>query len=248
MDWDLTVQLINATVQIEHTVAGDRRTATGFLVEAPRPDGTPRVVLVTAAHVLEPAQGGEVRIGWRYETVDGGWAFNPQPAPLEAIDGRPYWTRHPERDVAVMEVSAPPEFARAAIPLAWLGGETSMGQEGIGPGDELMALGFPRGLSANRAGFPILRSGRVASWPLSPVSAFPTFLIDVAMFPGNSGGPVFTLGGSRGWPHPIVLGVVTQQVELNSERLAIGVVTHAVYVRQTITMMDGAAPSLGAAA
>ena len=248
MDWDLTVQLINATVQIEHTVAGERRTATGFLVEASRPDRTPRVVLVTAAHVVAPAEGGEVRLGWRYESGDGAWRFNPQPAPLETADGRPYWIRHPERDVAVLEVSAPPEFARAAIPRAWLGDETAMGEEGIGPGDELMALGFPRGLSANRAGFPILRSGRVASWPLSPVTAFPTFLIDVAMFPGNSGGPVFTLGGSRGWTRPVILGVVTQQVELNSERLGIGVVTHAVYVRETIAMMDRAAPALGAAA
>ncbi|WP_296814935.1 serine protease [Brevundimonas sp.] len=246
MEWDLTVQLINATVQIEHSVGGERRTATGFLVDAPRPDGTPRVVLVTAAHVVEPAEGGQVRLGWRDETGDGGWRFNPLPAPLTAVDGRPYWTRHPERDVAVLEVSAPPEFARAAIPLAWLGDDASMGEEGIGPGDELMALGFPRGLSANRAGFPILRSGRVASWPLWPVSAFPTFLIDVAMYPGNSGGPVFTLGGARGWTHPVILGLVTQQVELNSERLGIGVVTHAVFVRQTIALMDQGAPVLAA--
>lgn len=248
MEWDLTVQLINATVQIEHTVSGERRTATGFLVDAPRPDGAPRVVLVTAAHVVEPAETDEVRIGWRYQSASGGWRFNPQATPLRTPDGRPYWIRHPQRDVAVMEVSAPPEFARAAIPLAWLGDEAAMGEEAIGPGEELMALGYPRGLSANRAGFPILRSGRVASWPLWPVSAFPTFLIDVAMFPGNSGGPVFTLGETRGWTHPVILGVVTQQVELNSERLGIGVVTHAVYVRETIAMLDGVAPALDAAA
>lgn len=244
MDWVLTVQLIDATVQVEHVVAGERRVATGFLVDAPRPDGSPRVVLVTAAHVLEPAEGGQVRLGWRYPSGEGGWRFDPQPAPLEAFGGQPYWTRHPSRDLAVLEVTAPPEYARAAIPMAWLGDESSMGDEGVGPGDELMALGYPRGLSANRAGFPILRSGRIASWPLAPVSAFPTFLIDVAMFPGNSGGPVFTERDGR----PIILGVVTQQVELNSERLGIGVVTQAVYVRETIALLDRAAPTLSAAA
>ncbi len=238
MEWDLTVQLIDATVQVEHVVGGERRTATGFLVDAPRPDGAPRVMLVTAAHVVEPAEGGQVRIGWRYETGEGGWRFEPQPTPLATADGRSYWTRHPERDVAVLEVSAPPEFARAAIPLAWLSGEGA--EESITPGEELMALGFPLGLSANRAGFPILRSGRLASWPLWPAQAFPTFLIDAAMFPGNSGGPVFTFGRA-GATYPTILGVVTQQVEQNSERLALGVVTHAAYVIETIALRDGAA-------
>ena len=55
----------------------------------------------------------------------------------------------------------------------------------------MMALGFPRGLAANAAGFPILRSGRVASYPIAPAKIFPTFLLDFSVFPGNSGGPVF---------------------------------------------------------
>ena len=244
MDWDLTVQLINATVQIEHAVAGDRRTATGFLVEAPRPDGTPRVVLVTAAHVLEPAQGGEVRIGWRYETGDGGWAFNPQPAPLEAIDGRPYWTRHPERDVAVMEVSAPPEFARAALPLGWLAGAETLDAWQVGPGDELMTLGYPHGYAANKVGFPILRTGRIASWPLTPIGEFPTFLLDFAVFPGNSGGPVFWTPAARKLPgtvqpeHPFVAGVLVQEMRVDGDTVGIGIVAHAEYVREAIARMD----------
>ena len=52
-------------------------------------------------------------------------------------------------------------------------------------------------VSADAAGFPILRSGRVASYPLAPASVFPTFLMDFSVFPGNSGGAVFMAQGAR---------------------------------------------------
>ena len=104
------------------------------------------------------------------------------------------------RDVAVMTVTAPPEFAKAAIPLAWLAKDDTFDQYAVGPGDELMALGFPRGLAANSAGFPILRAGRVASYPLAPSANNPTFLLDFAVFPGNSGGPVYMAQGARRRP------------------------------------------------
>jgi hypothetical protein len=101
----------------------------------------------------------------------------------------------------------------------------------------MMALGFPRGLAANPAGFPILRSGR---WPPIrwPSAAFPTFLLDFSVFPGNSGGPVFMSQAARRRAAPprakdvqFIAGILTQQVELSGERLEIGIVTHAVHPR-----------------
>ncbi len=111
----------------------------------------------------------------------------------------------------------------------------------------MMALGFPRGLSANAAGFPILRSGRVASYPLGPGQVFPTFLLDFSVFPGNSGGPVFisrapkTQGVtqvSNDEDPGFIAGLLTQQVELNSERLEIGIVTHAKFIRETLALLQ----------
>jgi hypothetical protein len=114
----------------------------------------------------------------------------------------------------------------------------------------MFALGYPRGLSANKAGFPILRSGRVASYPLGPASRYPTFLLDFAVFAGNSGGPVFIDDGGRrrpraGVPPPteFIAGVLTQQVELRSDRLEIGIVTHAAYVREAIALLDAVKPA-----
>ncbi len=255
MAWDLSIDLINATVQLEQPLGdGTRTVGTGFLIDAPTPDGKPRVVLVTAGHVFDRMPIASARIGYRVQMSDGGWRYDPQPLPIRD-GGKPLWTRHPTRDVAVIVIEAPEEFARAAIPLAWLAEDETFGRYALGPGDEMMALGFPRGLSANQAGFPILRSGRVASYPLGPATTFPTFLLDFSVFPGNSGGPVFMAVGARRRPGAtettevqFIAGMLTQQVELSGERLEIGIVTHASYVRETIAMLDGVMPSTTLAA
>jgi hypothetical protein len=186
----------------------------------------------------------EARIGWRRASADGGWRFDPQPMRIRDAETTPLWTRHPDQDVAVMEIVAPDAFARAAIPLAWLANADTIEQAQVGPGDEMLSLGFPRGLAANRAGFPILRVGRIASWPLSPITAFPTFLLDFLVFPGNSGGPVFWTPVARhradeeATHHPYVAGVLTQEVIVKDERLGIGVVAHAAYIREAIALLD----------
>lgn len=250
---DLAVELINATVQLEQPLKdGQRTVGTGFLISAPGPDGQDRTLLVTAAHVFKKMPGAQAKIGYRVSNPTGGWSFAPQTVTIRASDGDELWTQHPDRDVAVMEVKAPEAFARAAIPLNWLASEDTFSQYQMGPGDEMFALGFPRGLSANKAGFPILRAGRVASYPLTPSADYPTFLLDFAVFPGNSGGPVFLAEGGRRRPGAqavstadageggqFIAGVLTQQVELKSERMEIGIVTHAAYVREAIALMDG---------
>ena len=155
------------------------------------------------------------------------------------------WTRNPNHDVAVIAITAPPEFARAAIPETWLASDDTFDKYALGPGDEMLALGFPEGLSANEAGFPILRAGRVASFPLSPSSAFQTFLMDFSVFPGNSGGPVYMSEASRRRPGAagtedavFVAGMLTRQVEMNGQNLSIGIVVHAKFIRETLTLLD----------
>jgi S1-C subfamily serine protease len=256
MAFDLSVDLIKATVQLEQPLGdGTRTVGTGFLIDAPTPDGKPRTILVTAAHVFDRMPKGEAKIGYRIQSSDGGWRYDPQSLEIRDGAGHAEWTRHPTRDIAAIVIKAPEEFARAAIPLSWLAQDETFTQYALGPGDEMMALGFPRGLSANQAGFPILRAGRVASYPLAPSNVFPTFLLDFSVFPGNSGGPVFMAQGARRRPGAaesqevqFVAGILTQQVELSGERLEIGVVTHARFVRETVAMIDGVQPSDGKAA
>ncbi len=255
---DLSMDLIEATVQLEQPLGdGTRTVGTGFLISDPTPDGKPRVVLVTANHVFKKMPGPFATVGFRIENADGTWRYDPEP--LRIRDGdKELWTRHPDRDVAVKSIVAPPEFAKAAIPKDWLAGDDTYAKYELGPGDELLALGFPQGLSANTAGFPILRAGRVASYPLGPASAYPTFLLDFSVFPGNSGGPVYMAesarrrpGAADTEPAQFIAGLLTQQVELNNQNLAIGIVTQARYIREALAILDDpvarpAAPASGA--
>lgn len=247
MVMDLAVELIHATVQLEQPLGdGTRTVGTGFLISAPGAGGQPRTILVTANHVLEKMPSANARIGYRIANADGSWSYSPQQLKIRDPKGGELWTHHPTRDVAVMEIKAPPAFAKAAIPLNYLAADETFGSYNVTAGDEMMALGFPRGLSANQAGFPILRSGKVASYPIAPATQFPTFLLDFSVFPGNSGGPVFvskpqpagalTQVADKAGPG-FIAGLLTQQVELNSERLEIGIVTHAKYVRETIALL-----------
>lgn len=249
MVMDLAVELIHATVQVEQPLGdGTRTVGTGFLISAPGPDGSPRTVLVTANHVLQKMPGETARIGYRISNPDGSWSYSPQPVKIRDGSGGALWTQHPNRDVAAITIKAPPEFAKAALPVDYLASDDTFDRYRVGAGDEMMALGFPRGLSANAAGFPILRSGRVASYPVAPAQIFPTFLLDFSVFPGNSGGPVFVSRQARSetgvtqvadQKDPgFIAGLLTQQVELNNERLEIGIVTHAKYVRETIALME----------
>lgn len=242
---DISVELIRATVQLEQPAADGKRTVgTGFLLNAPTPDGKPRTVLVTAAHVLKSMPGAEMKIGYRVQDANGAWRYRPQPVKIRQ-DGQELWIRSPDRDVAAIVVQAPAEFAQAAIPLSWLADGDAFERYSIGPGDEMMALGYPWGMSANGAGFPILRAGKVASYPVAPSKQFPTFMLDFTVFPGNSGGPVFmsetvadeTTGEAR--TVQLVAGVLTQELYgQNNERIGLGVVTQARFVRDTVALLD----------
>jgi S1-C subfamily serine protease len=239
----VTVELIAATVELEQPMAGGMRTVgTGFLIADPTPDGRPRVVLVTANHVLDRMKSDEATVGYRIEQPDGSWSFAPQEISIRT-GGKALWVRHPTRDVAAITITAPAAFAQAAIPLSWLAGDNALDGEKLTPGDEMMTLGYPQGLSANTAGFPILRAGRVASYPLGPSKAFPTFLLDFRVFPGNSGGPVYldraNAPADAGVPTlPVIAGMLTQQVEVGQENLGIGIVTQAEFIRETVAELD----------
>jgi hypothetical protein len=219
---------------------------TGFLISETMPNGKTHTILVTANHVFDKMPKAEARIGYRIANPDGSWSYSPQSLKIRDPQGHPLWTHHPSRDVAAITIKAPAAFANAAIPEDYLAADDTFSKYQVGAGDEMMALGFPRGLAANAAGFPILRAGRVASYPIAPANIFPTFLLDFSVFPGNSGGPVFMSGPARrssadpAQPRPdveFIAGLLTQQVELNSERLDIGIVTNAKYIRETLDLI-----------
>jgi hypothetical protein len=149
-------------------------------------------VLVTANHVLSDIAGDTARVFLRLAQTNG--TYSKLEATIEIRRaGKPLWYRHPEVDVAAMIASLPGEFVgqHEWLPEALVAGDEVFKERDISAGDELMCLGFPLGLEANSAGFPILRSGRIASFPVTPSTVAKSFLFDIPVYGGNSGGPVF---------------------------------------------------------
>lgn len=240
------IDLIHATVRLEQPLpSGLRTVGTGFIVTAATPDGSPRTILITADHVFASMPGDKAVVGFRAADAAGEWRYTPVDVRIRDAEGDPMWTKHPLQDVAAIEL--PAGVARGAVSVADLAGNRGLASLKIEPGDEMMVLGYPRGLSANNAGFPILRSGRVASYPLAPASRYPTYLLDFSVFAGNSGGPVYivrsTVAPGRSTSHIVITGLLTQQIKMKRDRLEIGNVTQADYIVETLSLLDGTEPT-----
>jgi S1-C subfamily serine protease len=253
MPFDFTTAMIQATSPVASAPGGPALTGTGVLVSDPAPDGTPRVVLVTARHVLQNIDGGQVWLGLHLRNPDGSWRLEWRAEP-SAVEGRPLWVRHPTYDVAVLPVSVPPEAAQAAVPVSWFADADTLAREDVQAGDPVEVLGYPAGYAADGRGFAILRLGHLSSYPLTPDTEG-TFLVDFPVVSGNSGGPVFTsrrigrrpaLVGAQGpQPDEFIAGVVAQQIVPGGQSINLGLAVHAVYVRQTLQLLDQ--PPLAAA-
>src|SRR5882762_2914014 len=170
---------------------GNGSTGTAFVVARPstKNQGRGYWVLVTAAHVLEQSNGNEAALLLRTKETES-YAKGLWPIQIRN-DGKPLWTKHPKVDVAVMYISLPMKADVAGLPSTFLATDKMLSDTNIHPGDNLFCLGYPNGVEANDGGFPILRSGRIASYPILPTAVIKSFLFDFNVFDGNSGGPVY---------------------------------------------------------
>jgi len=193
----------------------------------------------------------QVQIGLHLKNPGGSWRKEWRAEPTSDGD-RLLWTRHPAYDVAVLPVAVPPEVAATAIPAAWFAAEDTFAQQDLQPGDALEVLGYPAGYASDGRGFAILRVGHLASYPLTPETEG-TFLVDFRVVSGNSGGPVFTsrrtdghppvVGAQGPQPDEFIAGIVAQQIVPGGQSIDLGLVVHSLYVRQTLQLLDQAAPS-----
>ena len=61
--------------------------------------------------------------------------------------------------------------------------------------EQVLVIGYPRGIWDEHNNMPISRVGTTATHPLARYQGKPNFLVDVAAFGGSSGSPVFTHEG-----------------------------------------------------
>ena len=222
--FEINTGLMNATFKIE----GNKGAVGTCFVIGKRLVGQSkgvRMILVTAAHVLENIKEESATLYLREKIGENDFRKKPYQLPIRK-DGKPLWVKHPSGDVAAMYLNIPKEFSYiVVVSTDYLVIDAALKEWEIHPGDELFSLGFPFGLEANETGFPILRSGKLSSYPILPTKKTKTFLFDFEIFPGNSGGPVYFFQTNRfikGEIHQgrvirFIMGLVSKEWKISEE-------------------------------
>lgn len=247
--FELNTALMRVTFQIAGPLVNrpDRTTfGTVFIIGRPT-KADPKIsynVLVTAAHVLDDIGTDTATLTLR--EPDGKGLYTPFVRTIQIREkGKALYTKHESADVAAMYLPLPQKLGIELLPMAFLVDDKTMTDIELHPGDQVLCLGFPL-MASGPGGFPILRSGRLASYPLTPAKTVKALYYDVLLYGGNSGGPAYYSFENRvfaGATHigiqQGILGLVVQQAnskipEFADKPLNLGVIVPAVYIRETI--------------
>ena len=246
---------LDTTVAIE-AVHGDgeamryRTVGTGFFIGLDYGDRSAagaenyRLFLVTNRHVL----AGRDDLLIRVNTREG--AARRVRLALKGGGSRS-WEVHPDErvDVAVVLINAR-VLLEAGMELGYfrpadMAFVSTMKERDIGPGEELFVLGFPMGMSGLERNYVIARAGMIARFDDEILTASRTFLIDAAVFPGSSGGPVIvkprsdSLAGGRPIDQAYLVGMVRSY--LPYEEIAYSLQTDPPTPRMVFTENSGLA-------
>jgi hypothetical protein len=211
---------------------------------------------VTAAHVLQKIKGDIAALYFRRQLENGSWGAVPAPIKIRE-GGKPLWAQHGEADVAAMYIGVPEQAQPVFIAINMLANDDLLAKYNIHPGDVLDCLGYPFGFESPIGSFPILRSGKIASYPLLPTKTTLSFLLDFRVFPGNSGGPCYiSFTGDRFYENAIgnmsfqfIMGLVSEEIKVTEKGkfqystftqdtpLGLAKVIHASLIRETIALL-----------
>lgn len=115
--------------------------------------------------------------------------------------------RQPGDDLAVLQVRVLPDDLHAA---------TLRSTQGLAPGDEVLAVGFPFGIGPSASTGVVSGLKREFRAPDGGPVMSNLIQFDAAANPGNSGGPLVTMDGH-------VVGIVTAIMNPNQQRTFIGI-------------------------
>lgn len=205
---------MNDAIGATYKLYNENSTATGFMVRVkPAVDGAKaEYVIVSAAHTFERMKGDNCLFVLRTPKPDGSFARKDTPVPVRK-DGKNLWVKHKDADLAILDFNPPAEFEKLAIPLDAIASEEDF-KTRVQAGTYVRLLCYPAQFEGNSAGFPILRHGVMATWPVAPSNIYKTFMIDFTTFAGDSGGPVFGVLDNTGGPGQgslKLLGIVISQ-------------------------------------
>ena len=236
---------------LTYKLANPESTGTCFLISRPADNsGQAETILVTAAHVLEKMSGPEATLVLREKRNDDKLVRKEVPLKIRE-NGNPLWVKHAEADVAALKVRLPEDASFAALPVDQIAGKSDIQSGKLRTGDEVWIFCYPAKLEANAGGFPVLRRGTAASFPLTPIATYKEFMIDTPSFGGDSGAPVMVSrrqdpaqdkSPQRPWIVGLVSGMQRQTdkttldlAELTFHHpLGLSIVVRGEYIRQTL--------------
>ena len=178
------------------------------------------VYLVTNRHVFDKARAVVLR--FNPAGTDPAREFN-----LNLVDagGNRSWLAHPDNDIdiAVIPINAA-VLRKEGVQFNYFRShqhvldKAAAVDKGLSEGDAAFVLGFPMGLVGGERSYVIVRQGglaRVRDWLAGTAK---DFLVDVTVFPGNSGGPVVNrpeataITGTKSQTAAYLIGVVKSYV------------------------------------
>lgn len=239
--------LMHSTFKIQ----GDGALGTAFVVAKKIPNTNKGfLILVTAKHVLDGMSGDTATLFVRSKQGDY-YLKDKLKIPIRS-KGKNLYTSHPTEDIAVMNFMYSGLGIMIPYELAVLATDSTIKEIDLHPGDELFVLGYPYGIEANDAGFPILRSGKIASYPIYPTKIYKSFLMDFPVYKGNSGGPVYmnsAFRGNQALQNKHIVGLVSQEAtfpehtitmgeeKIISHKLSISIIIPSTFILEAINLM-----------
>lgn len=192
-------QLAFSTVRIQGTLSdGSSSTGTGFFY-AILLEGKHIPLIITNKHVVKDAITGKLRFTLKNDSGEPDYGNNFD---LQITDFEKAWTMHPDPDVdlCAMPIAEVQKliventtkepfykfFASEIIP-----NEADI-EELIGM-EEVKMIGYPNGLWDEVNNLPLYRNGVLASNYKFDWNGHAVFIVDLSVFPGSSGSPIFLL-------------------------------------------------------
>lgn len=224
-----------------YPLATRKGSATGFVINHRDPFSHGRIVPVmfTSAHLIETMGKGPLLIGIRRphgetsETETALLVFIPP-----KMSGKEhFYVRHPEYDLVAFALQIPEEFNGSALMSSFLDeGMLAHNGKPLRSGVEVSYFGYPEVLPGTEGGFPVLRSGRVASYPVGSPHAHGRYVINSVVYPGDSGAPVIVSNPGR---HPELAGMIIQRIGPESQRFAnLAIAVDANALRETLKLLE----------
>lgn len=241
-------QLLYTTIRITANLRnGSQSFGTGFFFHYVVDELNTLPVIITNKHVVDGADSITFFLHYadeKYQPTDRSF-----PITLQGESNR--WYYHPNKDIDLCALPCGPLFHlaefghnvyRKAVDESLI--LTDQMLEKLLPVEEILMLGSPLSLWDNLNNFPLFRKGITASHPALDFNQRSIGVVDIAVFPGSSGSPLFianagsylTGEGINIGERLYLLGVVFQvfTYAVNGEIVAVNVPTAQTFAAQSM--------------